>query len=194
MPGDPQLSTFRPQSRGPFLNRAAPIMTPARLEKPQKNPNRAALRQSRVPFRFSDRRATHSATTGSRLEATHRSPPSQGGAGGVAPHTTCSQPASLSLLITAHLATRAPVDPPSSIFHPPLRSLFARKLYAPRRPAMTARLQDASRNVQNDRIWKRNYKIWKRCTLWTGPDEKESSAHPRCPVRGRTSVGRRCIR
>jgi hypothetical protein len=36
-----------------FSQSRRPLVTPARLEKPQKSPNRAALRQSRVPFRFS---------------------------------------------------------------------------------------------------------------------------------------------
>src|SRR5262245_3416968 len=46
------------------------MVAPARLEKPQKNPNRAALRQSRRPFRNLDFRAHHSATLsgGLRLE------------------------------------------------------------------------------------------------------------------------------
>jgi hypothetical protein len=44
MSRDPESITFRPQSRRPFSQSRRPIVAPARLEKPRKNPNRAALR------------------------------------------------------------------------------------------------------------------------------------------------------
>ena len=46
-----ELAGSRPIART-FSQSRRPIVPPTRLEKPQKSPNRAALRQSRVPFRF----------------------------------------------------------------------------------------------------------------------------------------------
>src|SRR5262249_55883192 len=61
LPNDPNCPVSS-LNRGDLFSTRRLIVAAPRLEKPQKNPNRGALRQSWGPFSIFHRRATHSAT------------------------------------------------------------------------------------------------------------------------------------